>query len=240
MVELRTTRREMRGDGANHHEKPGQRRILCVRQFTITHTAGTGSDLAYNNADTTSSQPKQASCTSDSSYPLVSCTLFSSSSPISLFVVHNSTIIAEHYVKSSLSISPCHDHELTPSTSIHWVQHTLSTAYTQDCLCSLHSHDYKSTPECSFSFWRASLHDQLPSASLPWELKDIVTLSHSHICESTKWWLESQHPACCPSSASKYSSNLARSRPPKCISKLARSRPPSSHGHHLQVHLQTR
>jgi len=40
--------------------------------------------------------------------------------PPSLFLVHNSTIIAEHKVKSSLSISPCHDHELT-----------LSTAYTE-------------------------------------------------------------------------------------------------------------
>jgi len=48
--------------------------------------------------------------------------------PASLFLVHNSTIIAEHKVKSSLSISPWHDHELTPSTtytgySIHRVQH---------------------------------------------------------------------------------------------------------------------
>ena len=49
--------------------------------------------------------------------------------PPSLFLVHNSTIIAELKVKSSLSISPCHDHELTPSTahteySTHRVQHT--------------------------------------------------------------------------------------------------------------------
>ena len=48
---------------------------------------------------------------------------FSSSSPVSLFLVHNSTIIAEHKVKSYLSISPCHDHELTPSK-----------AYTEHCI----------------------------------------------------------------------------------------------------------
>jgi hypothetical protein len=54
------------------------------------------------------------------SYPLVSSILFSSSAPISLFPVHNSNIITEYKVKSSLSISPCHDHELT-----------LSTAYTE-------------------------------------------------------------------------------------------------------------
>jgi len=47
---------------------------------------------------------------------------------ISLIPVLNSTITYEHKVKSSLSLSPCHNHELTPSTaytmySIHLVQH---------------------------------------------------------------------------------------------------------------------
>jgi len=132
----------MRGDGGNHHEKLGLRRISCASQFTIPNTKGTSPDPACNYTDTRSSQPNQASRTPDFSYPLVSSTSFSSSSPISLFLVHNSTIIAEHKVKSCLSISPCHDHELTPSTayakySIHRVQHTLrvqhtpSTAYTE-------------------------------------------------------------------------------------------------------------
>jgi hypothetical protein len=87
--------------------------------------------------------------------------LFSSSSPIALFLLHNTTSIAEHKVKSSLASSPCRDHELAPSIayteySIHRVQHTPSTACTQDCLSSLHSHDYELTPECSFSFRSAS------------------------------------------------------------------------------------
>jgi len=48
--------------------------------------------------------------------------------PLSHFLIHNSTIIAEHNVKSSLSISSRHDHELTWSTAytkyiIQWVQH---------------------------------------------------------------------------------------------------------------------
>ena len=91
------------------------------------------------------------------------------------FLYTTSIIITEHKVKSSLSISPCHDHELTPSTCILRVQHTPSTAYTeysihqvphtQDYLSSLHSHDYQFTPECSFNFRLASLHDRLPSAS---------------------------------------------------------------------------
>jgi hypothetical protein len=31
-----------------------------------------------------------------------------------------------------------------------------STESTQDCLSSLHTHDYELTPECSFSFRRAT------------------------------------------------------------------------------------
>jgi hypothetical protein len=171
MVELRTRKGEMRGYGVNHHAKLGLKRIWYARQFTIPNTAGTSPDPVCNNTDTRSSYPTQESRTPDYSYPLV-FSLFRSSSSMSLFLVHNSTIIAEHKVKSSLSISPCHDHELTPSIayneySIHRVQHTLSTASTQDCLLSLHSHDYELTTECSFSFRCASLHDRPPSASSP-------------------------------------------------------------------------
>jgi hypothetical protein len=162
----------MRGDGGNHHEKLGLKKISCASQFTIPDTAGTTPDLACNYTNTRSSQPNQANYTRDFSYPLVSSTSFSSSSPISLFLFHNSTIIAEHKVKLSLSISPSQDHKSSPSIayteySIHRVQHTPSTASTQECLSSLHSHDYKLTPECSLSPRRASLHDRPPSASSP-------------------------------------------------------------------------
>jgi len=88
-------------------------------------------DLVCNYADTMSLHPNQASRTPDFSYLLLSFTSCSSSSPISLFLVHNSTIIAEHKVKLSLSISPCRNHELTLSTTIHRVQHTPSTVYTE-------------------------------------------------------------------------------------------------------------
>jgi len=123
--------------------------------------------------------------------------------------------------------------------SIHRVRHILSTAFTHDWLSSLHSHDYKLTPECSFSFRRASPHNRPPLASSPWVLKGKVSLSHSHLCESTNWWIESQHPARRVSTTSKYSSNFARSRPPKCITKLACLQHPSSHDHGLLVHLPT-
>ena len=58
---------------------------------------------------------------------------------------------------------------------IHRVQHTLSTASTQDRLSSLHSHDYELTPECSFNFQRASLHDRPPSARTAQRLSYIAT-----------------------------------------------------------------
>ena len=157
----------MTGDGTYHHEKLGLKRISCASQCTIPNTAGTSTDPACNYTNATSSQTDQASRTNDFSYPLVFSTSFSSLSPISVFLVHNSTIITEHKVKSSLSISLCHDHELTLSKSIHRAQHTLNTASTEDCLSSLHSHDYELTPECSFSFRHASLHNRLPSASYP-------------------------------------------------------------------------
>jgi len=130
MAEFRTRKREMRGDGGNHHEKLGIKRISCASQFTIPDPAGTRPDLARTITDTWSSEPNEASCTPHVAYPLVSSISFSSSSPISLFHILNSTIIAEHKVKSSLCISTCHDHELTPSCSIHRLQQTPSTAYT--------------------------------------------------------------------------------------------------------------
>jgi len=84
MVELSTRKREIRGDGGNHHEKLGLKRISCASQFTIPDTAGTSPDPAGNNTNTRSSKPNQASRTPDFSGPLVSSTSFSSSSPISL------------------------------------------------------------------------------------------------------------------------------------------------------------
>jgi hypothetical protein len=113
--------------------------------------AGTSSDLACNYIDRRSSQPNQASRIPDFLYPLVSSTSFSSSSPISLFFIYKSAIIAEHKVKSSLSIFTCHDHELTPRTAyieftIPQVQHTPSTAYTEYSI-----HRVQHTPSTAYT-----------------------------------------------------------------------------------------
>jgi len=122
MVELRTRKREMRGYEGNHHEKLGLKRISCASKLTMPDTGGKSPDRWWNYTDTRSSQPNQESRTRDFTYPVVFSISFSSSS-ISLFHVHNSTIIREHKVKSSLSISPCHDHDLTPCK-----------AYTEHCI----------------------------------------------------------------------------------------------------------
>jgi len=136
MLQLKTRLRKQTVYWGNHHEKLGLKRILCECQCTFPDLAGMTPDTGCNHTDTRSSQPNQASCTPDFSYPFVSSSSFSHSSPISLCLVHNSTIIAEPKVTSSLSISRSHDHELTVSTayakdSIHRVQHTPSTAYTE-------------------------------------------------------------------------------------------------------------
>jgi len=91
--------------------------------------------------------------------------------PPSFSLVHNSTIIAEHKVKSYLSISPCHDHVLTPSTSIHTVE--AYTKYKHTPSTSIHQVQtytkYKHTPSTSIHqvqhIWRtnASIQDDLSS-----------------------------------------------------------------------------
>jgi len=65
MVELSTRKREIRGDGGNHHEKLGLERILCASQLTIPDTAGMSPDPAGNITDKGSSKPNQAGHTPD-------------------------------------------------------------------------------------------------------------------------------------------------------------------------------
>jgi len=63
MVELSTRKREIRGDGGNHHEKLGHKRVSCASQLTIPDTAGTRPDPACDYTYTRSSKPNQASRT---------------------------------------------------------------------------------------------------------------------------------------------------------------------------------
>jgi hypothetical protein len=170
-VEDQTERNESRWGISS--KETGTWRISYTSQFTIPRTTRTRTNQTCNNSDSMSATPNKVSCTPCISYLLISSKLLSSSSSASLFLVHNSTIIADHKVKSSLSLSPCHHHALTLSTayteysihqvqhmpstaytkySIHQVQHTPSTASTPHCLSSLHSGVYTLTPECRICF----------------------------------------------------------------------------------------
>jgi len=183
-----------------------------------------------------------------------------------LILVFYSTVTWKNEVKSLLSISPCHNQELTLSTahtdySKHWVQHTLSIAYSEYCvipwstvacsqpvslltanhvvLNSLHSHNYKLTNEWSLSSRRASLPiNRLKNDRLELLLHSCTIMSSTCISNPTR----SQHPSVSLKSLD-YGLQVHIMSASKCISKLARSRPPSaspnSHDHGLQVHLQT-
>jgi hypothetical protein len=65
MVELSTRKREITGDGGNHHEKLEVENILCASQLTIPDTAGTIPDPPGNITNTWSSKLNQASRTPD-------------------------------------------------------------------------------------------------------------------------------------------------------------------------------
>jgi len=208
MVELSTRKRVITGDVGNHHEKLGLREFNVwvnwpspIRQVQVPirrePTPITGLPNPIRQVVPLIPHIR--------SYPRYHSHLHAPSPSVSSTTQPSSQHTKLCYTSLSL-------HYMIMSW--HRVQHTPGTASTQDCLSSLHSHDYELTPECSFSFWRTSLNDRPPSASPPSELKGKVTLSHSHGCELSNWWIESHHPVRPPSTASKYSSNLAGSWPP--------------------------
>ena len=141
--------------------------------------------------------------------------------------------------------------------SIHSAQHTPSTAYTK---YSIHRVQHLPEIVClpfilMFPSWPlnvASASSVPPytvnrhQTSSPRDLKGKVTLSQSHSCELNNGWKESQHPARRPSTASRFSSKLARLRPPSShdhgppedISTFAWSRPPTASPHPLDHGLQ--
>jgi hypothetical protein len=65
MVELSTRKRDIRGDGGNHHEKLGLERISCASQLTRPDMEATSPDLAGNITDMGASKPNQVSRTPD-------------------------------------------------------------------------------------------------------------------------------------------------------------------------------
>jgi len=122
--------------------------------------------------------------------------------PPSLIVVHNYSIIAEHQVMLSLSISPCHDHQLTPSTeytkdSIHQVWHTYSMTDTK-----YNIHQVRHTPSTTYTQYdihpvRHTLTPTYPMFNIHWVQHRLITNSHP---PSSRCWLDCymqvQFPMC--------------------------------------------
>jgi hypothetical protein len=201
MVELRMRKREMTGYGWNHYENLGLKRISCASQFTIPDTAGTNPNQAcYEVFRTKSGKSYPCILISDRILHIVLILIpYLSLSRPQLYHQHRTQskvitlcfFMSGSWVDTEYSI-PQVQHTLSTvytEHSIHQVQHIPCTASTQGCLSSLHSHDYELTPECRFSFQNASLYDWPPSASSLWQLKGKVSLSHSHSCELTNWWV---------------------------------------------------
>jgi len=182
MVKLRMRKREMRGYEGNYHENLELKRILCASQFTISNMAGMGPHPVYNNTDMRSSQPNQASDTPGYSYPLISTILFSSSSPISLFLVQDSIIIGDYRVKWSLSISPSHDDKSRLCTeytkySIHRVLHTVSTAYSKYSIQQVQHTASTAYTEYSIHQVKHKLSTVYPEYSIHW-VKNTLSLAY--------------------------------------------------------------
>ena len=175
---------------------------------------------------------------------------------ISHFLVVNSTITKEHEVKSSLCMSPSHDQVLTPSTAntefgIHWVQHTLSTAYTTYCIIPrstvshsqpvshlsadhvllnfLHSHNYKLTNEYSLS----SHHTSLPNYRLQIDHLQVLLQSRSIMASKCISRLHRSQPTSVSPFSLDCSLKVCTIMASKCISA-------NSLDCSLQVHIHTR
>jgi hypothetical protein len=99
MVELRMSKREMRGEWTNDHERLGLKRMLFATQFTIPNTRGTSHYPASNYTHSSSSLPNQASPRPDLSCPLVSSPSFSCSSPSLSFL--STTVPSSQNTKST-------------------------------------------------------------------------------------------------------------------------------------------
>jgi len=165
---------------------------------------------------------------------------------IPLLLVLKSNITQVHKVKLSLSLSRCHDQELTLSTayteySIHWEQHTPSTAYTQYCIHRVLTHpkidclplpaslsslgrpcctQFSTFPQLQVNQW---IQSQLPSR-LPPELPPAESTPPSTPPISLDHALQVHHQTGLITAC-------------RCISNLAWLRPQSSHLHGLQFHI---
>ena len=163
MVELSTRKREIREDGGNHHEKLGLRELRVrvnwpspIRQVQIPMwQVPTPIRCLINPITEVIPLICQVSSYLPSRSDVHPASLSFSSTTLPSLNVHK--------VESSLSISPWHHHELTPSAafakcSIREVQHTRSGAYTK---CSIRRVQH--TPSAAYA--ECSIHCVQPTPS---------------------------------------------------------------------------
>jgi len=236
MVELSTRKREIRGDKGNHHEKLGLRefgvevnwpspirrvRVPIRRVITLIRGLLNPFRQVVLLISHSRSYPAYHSHLHPPSLSFLSTTL-----PLS----------QEHKVKSSLSISPCHHHELT-----------LSAAYTEYSI-----HRVQNTPRMvcrpfilTISSWPLNVASA-PAVPPYWS---------TATSQFSIWASKVKSPCHFPMVASKLTDELSPGTPSidrlqvlvqsssitasKCISKLAQSRPPraspNSLNHGLRV-----
>jgi len=161
IVELRTRKREMRGDGGDHHDKQLLKRIFCAGQFTIPDTACTSSDPACKYIDTRSSQPNQAKL-----YPwfLISASILHI---VPIFIPHLSLSYPQlyHHRRTQSSVIPLYLSvswsRVDTECSIHWAHHP------PRIVCLHFISKISSWPLNAAWLWCASLYNRPPSASSP-------------------------------------------------------------------------
>jgi hypothetical protein len=90
---------EVKVDRTNYCGQVGLKKIWYVIQFTFLNMAGTDSEQKCNHTVAKASHSNLVSRTPDLSYLLVSSRLISSSFPIEVILVPNSTILTENKVK---------------------------------------------------------------------------------------------------------------------------------------------
>jgi len=184
-VELRMRRREMRKDTANDHEKLRYREfrvwvnLPCpIRQVWVSIRHVITSIWGLSNPIRQVVPLISHICL----YPPHCSHLHPPSLSFSSISLPS---LQEHKVKSFLSISPCHDHELTPSTvntkyNIHRLQHTLSTAYTAYSI-----HRVQHTTSTAYTKYR--IHQVQHTPSIAYTKYSIHQVQHTPSTAYTKY-----------------------------------------------------
>jgi hypothetical protein len=116
MPQFRTRITERRGDAGSHCETLRCNKVPPVSAFTICDMVGMHPNPASINTNAMSSELSIESHTPEFSSRLIISDWLLSPSPISLGRPQQ-TIITEHNVNPSISITWCHYHNLTPCTS---------------------------------------------------------------------------------------------------------------------------